>query len=57
MLCASIDFGKRKIQSPKQTWWGFSATAKEDATDYAESSDEGIRLPRFSGRQVTRAAR
>ena len=27
-----VDFGKLRPQSLKQTWWGFTATAKEDAT-------------------------
>ena len=31
VLGAGVDFGKLKAQPVKQTWWGFSATAKEDA--------------------------
>ena len=32
MVGAGVDFGKLRTQSLKQTWWGFSVTAKEDAT-------------------------
>ena len=31
VLGAGADFGKLKPQPVRQTWWGFSATAKEDA--------------------------
>jgi hypothetical protein len=31
VLGASVDFGKLKVSPLNQTWWGFSATAKEDA--------------------------
>jgi hypothetical protein len=31
VIGAGADFGKLKAQPVKQTWWGFSATAKEDA--------------------------
>lgn len=31
VLGASVDFGKLKTSPLNQTWWGFSATAKEDA--------------------------
>jgi hypothetical protein len=31
VLGAGVDFGKLKPSPLKQTWWGFSATAKEDA--------------------------
>ena len=31
VLGAGVDFGKLRVQSLRQRWWGFSATAKEDA--------------------------
>jgi len=32
VLGGGVDFGKLRVQSLRQTWWGFSATANEDAT-------------------------
>lgn len=50
VLGAGVDFGKLRVQSLKQTWWGFSATAKEDAT-YSAGIFE------VQGRQVTENGR
>ena len=38
VLGAGADFGKLKPQPVRQTWWGFSATAKEDANYNAGST-------------------
>jgi hypothetical protein len=32
VIGAGADFGKLRVQTVKQTWWGFAATAREDAT-------------------------
>jgi hypothetical protein len=32
VIGAGVDFGRLRTQQAKQTWWGFTATAKEDAT-------------------------
>jgi hypothetical protein len=50
VLGAGVDFGKLRVQSLKQTWWGFAATAKEDATYSAG-------IFQVQGRQITENGR
>ncbi len=46
VLGSGVDFGKLRVQSLRQSWWGFSATAKEDATYSAG-------IFQLQGRQIT----
>jgi len=50
VLGAGVDFGKLRVQPLNQRWWGFSATAREDATYSAG-------IFHVQGRQVTQHGR